>query len=374
MVDGRRTSGGWRGRRLDTADLRPDGNGFTALRWALAASVMISHGWDLTQDQSGLDPTVAVLTMPISWLAVSLFFSLSGFLVTGSLVKRGLRDFALARALRLLPGLWVMLIVVVVGLWLIFGRTSLATYLGDPLTLRYIWRNALTLPGEYQLPGMFLDVPVPGVNGSLWTIPQEVRCYIALAVIGAAMALRSRTMLAVAFVALAIVHLSVPVDAIAALAEPRRLALSFFLGVVAYQWRDRLILSWPLALSGTLAGLGVAHAAGGVLAMVALQLGFAYLTLVAAFAAPAAVKRASARLPDYSYGIYIYAFPVQQTLIALGWATTPLANIVASLAITIPLAALSWHLVEHPALRQKPRLVRRAAIIPTAPLIDSATG
>ncbi len=352
----------WRGRHLDAGDLRHDGNIFTALRWLLAASVMVSHGWDLTQFRAGLDPTVAVLTVPVSWLAVSLFFSLSGFLVTGSLVKRGVRDFALARALRLLPGLWVMLIVVVFGLWAIFGTTSLTAYLGDPLTIRYLWRNALTLPGEYQLPGMFRDVPVPGVNGSLWTIPQEVRCYIALALLGAVAALRSRRLLLVGFGLAALVHLALPATAIPALEEPRRLAFSFFLGVLAYQWRDRLRLSWVLALGAIVAALIAAQALRGTVpGLVALQLGFAYFTLVAAFAVPASLKTASARLPDYSYGIYIYAFPMQQLAIALGWAATPLANIAVGLALTLPLAALSWHFVESPALRLKPRLTRRAA-------------
>ncbi len=353
----------WPGRTLGGDDLRHDGNIFTALRWLLASSVMVSHAWDLTQYRTGLDPTVAVLTVPVSWLAVSLFFSLSGFLVTGSLVKRGVRDFVLARALRLLPGLWVMLIVVVVGLWAIFGTTSLGAYLSDPLTIRYLLRNALTLPGEYQLPGMFRDVPVPGVNGSLWTIPQEVRCYIALGVLGAVAVLRARRLLTLAFAVATVVHLAVPIEAIPALAEPRRLALSFFLGVVAYQWRDRLRLSWPLALAGTAAALAVAQAVPASLpAMVAMQLGFAYLTLVVAFAVPPALKRASARLPDYSYGIYIYAFPLQQLAIALGWATTPLANLAVGLALTLPMAALSWHLIESPALALKPRLTRRATV------------
>ncbi len=99
-------------RPIGTADLRHDGNSFTALRWILASSVMISHGWDLTQNQRGLDPTVAILSFPISRLAVFLFFTLSGFLVIGSLVKRGVLAFLQARALRLLPGLWVMLLVV----------------------------------------------------------------------------------------------------------------------------------------------------------------------------------------------------------------------------------------------------------------------
>ena len=351
------------GRPLAAADLRHDGNIFTALRWLLATSVMFSHGWDLTQPRPGLDPSVPVLTVTVSWLAVSLFFTLSGFLVTGSLLKRGAADFAAARALRLLPGLWTMIVVVVVGLWALFGTTSLGAYLIDPLTLRYALRNALTLGGEYRLPGMFAGQPVAAVNGSLWTIPQEVRCYAALALLALAGVLASRRVVAAAFAVAVIVHVALPLDLVPALIEPRRLALSFFLGVVAYQWRERLRLSWPLALAGAAVAVALAHVpVGRGVAQAGLQFGFGYLVVVAAFAVPAGTKALSAALPDYSYGIYIYAFPAQQLALALGAGTTPLANIAIGLTLTLPLASLSWHLVEKPALALKPRLMRRTRI------------
>lgn len=349
------------GRRLDTGDLRHDGNAFTVARWLLAASVMISHAWDVTQPRPELDPTVLLLTHPVSWLAVSLFFTLSGFLVTGSLVTRGVRDFAVARALRLLPGLWAMLVVVILGLWLLFGTTSLRDYLFDPLTVQFALRNATAVINiAYFLPDMFTEQPFPGVNGSLWTIPQEVRCYIALALLGGIGVLGSRRWFAVAFVLATAIHLVLPAEFVPSLAEPRRLAFSFFLGVVGYQWRDRLWLSWRVAVVGAVAGLAVAHfTAPGTIADLALQLSFAYLTLVAAIDLPRAAKRFSARLPDYSYGIYIYAFPVQQSLVTLGWGTTPLANLGLGLAVTLLFAAPSWHLIERPALALKPRLTRR---------------
>ena len=350
------------GRRIAPEDLRHDGNIFTALRWLLASSVMVSHGWDLTQPTVGLDPTVPVLTLPIAGLAVFLFFSLSGFLVTGSLVKRGVRDYAVARLLRLVPGLWVMLIVVTVGLWWLFGRTSFAEYITDPVTINYLWRNASLLGSAYFLPGMFDDLPVIGVNGSLWTIPQEVRCYIVLALVGWLGMLASRRVLGIAFLVFAVAHLVLPLDLVAALDRPRQLGFAFFLGVLAYQWRGSLRVSWPLALIGVAVALAVAHVVPvRAVGLAALQLGFGYLVLVAAFAVPTIWKRASAALPDYSYGIYIYAFPAQQIVMALGWGTTPLANIGIAFAVLLPFAAASWHLIESPALALKKRGAARGA-------------
>lgn len=348
------------GRHIAPEDLRHDGNIFTAQRWLLASAVMISHGWDLTQPKVGLDPTVPVLTVPIAGLAVYLFFSLSGFLVTGSLVKRGVRDYAIARLLRLVPGLWVMLVVVAVGLWFVFGDRPFAAFITHPETLRFLAKNASLLGSAYLLPGIFQDQPFTAVNGSLWTIPQEVRCYIVLALVGWVGVLASRRVLAIAVVLFALVHFALPLDLVPALNRPRQLGLAFFLGVMAYQWRGSLRLSWPLALAGVAAAVLVAHVVPvRAIGLAALQLGFGYFVLVAAFVVPTGMKRASAAIPDYSYGIYIYAFPAQQSVMALGWGTTPVTNIVMAFALVLPFAAASWHFVEQPALGLKDRFIRR---------------
>ena len=350
------------GRRLTPADLTAEGNAFTALRWLLATSVMFSHGWDLTQYRSGLDPSVAVLGMPVSGLAVLLFFTLSGFLVTGSLLKRGIRDFALARALRLIPGLWVMLLVTTLGLGAVFGTLPFMRFVSEPETWRFIARNASLVTADYLLPGVFKDLPVRGINGSLWTIPQEVRCYVVLGLLGAIGALRSRRRVALALIVLIVIHLIVPLDLVPVLDRPRRLAVAFALGVVAYQWRHEMRWSWPLALLGVGIALVITRLpVSEGLAVFGLQLSFAYLTGVAAFRAPAWLKAISRRIPDYSYGIYIYAFPAQQVAVALGYGTTPWANIGLGFLLVVPFAALSWHFVESPALKLKPRFTRGTA-------------
>lgn len=346
------------GRWFEPGDLKTDANAFTAMRWILASTVMFSHGWDLTQPETGLDPSVPILGFPVSRLAVFLFFTLSGFLVTGSLVKRGAVDFTLARGLRLLPGLWVMIAVLVFGLWALFGTLPLGQYLADPMTRNFVLRNALLWGGEFRLPGVFDHNQFANVvNGSLWTIPHEVRCYIVLALIGAVGLLASRRLLLALFVVAAAVHLVVPEGIIPVLENPRRLAFSFFLGVLVFLWRERLWLSWPLAL--IVAAL-VLMLPAGVVKTMAIQVSLGYLVLVAAFCSAGWFKAASVKLPDYSYGIYIYGFPAQQAAIALGIGLSPFTNIGWGVVIMLPLAALSWHLIEKPALGLKRRAVRAA--------------
>jgi peptidoglycan/LPS O-acetylase OafA/YrhL len=338
------------GRAIAPGDLSHAGNGFTALRWILAATVMISHAWDITQFGRGLDPTVAVLSFPISRLAVFLFFTLSGFLVTGSLFKRGFGAFLWARVLRLVPGLWVMLLVVPLLLWAGFSTLRFGAFFGDPETWRFIGRNALLLGRAYTLPDLFPQHPLGNsVNGSLWTIPHEVRCYLVLAG-GAALGLTVPRRRFTVLIGIGLAGLLLLPPLVEPFESSRRLGFSFFIGVLAWLWRDRLRLSWPVGLAG--AGLALALPGDMALKVPAMQLGCGYLMLVIAFAVPVALKTASARLPDYSYGIYIYAFPAQQAALALD-ASDPLANIALGLVFTLPLAALSWHLVEKPALAAK---------------------
>jgi peptidoglycan/LPS O-acetylase OafA/YrhL len=346
----------WLQRPIVSSDLKHDGNIFTAVRWVLATTVMFSHAWDLTQWRNGLDPSVAVLTIPVSRLAVYLFFILSGFLVTGSLIKRGIRQFVWARALRMIPGLWTMLLVTALGLGMVFTSLPLGEYIKSPETAAYLWQNGLLIGGKYSLPGVFYDHRNIAVNGSLWTIPQEVRCYIVLALLGGLGLLAPRRWLSLTVVALIIVNALISINAVPVLANPRRLGIAFFLGVMAYLWRDRIRLSWPLALVGCTAAIIIAHVAAGTSAAVTvIQVAAGYAMLVAAFRVPAWAKRVSAKMPDYSYGIYIYAFPAQQIAIAMGWSTDPLSNVAIGFMLTLPCAALSWHLIEQPALKAKAR-------------------
>lgn len=342
----------WFGRTIRDSDLRHDANIFTLLRWLLASTVMFSHSFAVTGERN-LDPTLVALGFPISSLAVQLFFALSGFLVTGSIIKRGLRDFVVARLLRLVPGLWFMLLVTAMLLAIAFYTGPIANLVTGPSLYRYVGSNALLVGGVYSIDGAFAANPLRGViNGSLWTIPQEVRCYIALGLAGAVGLLASRWVVLVGLMIGIVLHLAVPSDAVPALTQLRGLAISFVFGVTAFMWRDRMFIAWPLAL---LVVAGAFFLPRSDAALLAVRLSAAYAMLVAAFLVPAPFKRFSAAVPDYSYGIYIYAFPVQQAMVAIGVGTTPGTNLVAGFVVTLAFAAVSWHLVEKPGLGLKSR-------------------
>lgn len=364
-----RGASAWAGRAMTDADLRVDANLFTIVRLCLASAVIFSHAFVLTSDPAApaADPSLAVLPFPVSALAVRLFFALSGFLVTGSLVKRGVRDFIVARALRLLPGLWFMLVVTIVVLGTLFNAGTIGDLLASSSLRQFVARTALLIGKTYSIDGIFAANPHPFlVNGSLWTIPQEVRCYLVLAVLGGVGLLASRRVFTLLFAIAVVADQLVPPDAVAFLAEPRVLATAFFFGVALFLWRDQVHLSWPLAAIVVGLALAIPH---GRLAETAIVFSATYAMLVVAMLAPPAWKRASAAIPDYSYGIYIYAFPAQQAAIALGLAATPVADMIGGFALTLPFAALSWHLVEKPALALKPRLTRaRPALAVPAPM------
>lgn len=341
-----------RPRTIEAADLRHDGNIFNLLRLILSSAVIWSHAFALL-GQREADPSLIVLPFTISRLAVLLFFTLSGFLVVQSLIHRGPRNFAIARALRMLPGLWVMLIITSAIVLLAFTTVP---PLQNPGWWAYIARNLLLQSGGYFIDGAFTGQASPAlVNGSLWTISREVQCYIALGLLGAAGLLRQRSLLLVAWLIAIAVHMALPRDIIPFLTELRWLAISFFAGVLLSLWQDHVPLSAPLAVALPLLASLVPP---GPWAELVMGLAAAYALIALGILAPAPLKRLSGRLPDYSYGIYVYAFPAQQIAIATGLGLTPATNMLASFALALPFAIASWHLIEKPTLARKPAAPR----------------
>lgn len=344
----------FRRRTIDDADLKHDGNIFNIVRLVLASMVMFSHAFDITGRALGDDPSTIVLPFPISRLAVLLFFSLSGFLVTGGLIKHGIAHFIVSRALRLIPGLWVMLICTGLLVGLMFCDVSFLNMLSSPSFVDYIVYNGLLLGREYTIAGAFSASPLSTlVNGSLWTIPNEVRCYMLLVLVGSLLAFK-RLIIGV-FISYLIINLIVPANILPFVAALRPLVLSFFFGVLIYVWRSRVFLSLPFGIGLSIVATCIPN---GLLAQTAVGLSGAYLMFVISFTTPNIFKGVSKKMPDYSYGIYIYAFPVQQAVLFLGFGTTPYMNFLIGILAVLPFASLSWHFVEKPSLALKPRLSR----------------
>jgi peptidoglycan/LPS O-acetylase OafA/YrhL len=261
----------------------------------------------------------------------------------------------------MLPGLWVMLITTSI---IILAAFSTVPPQANPGWWSYLVRNLLVQGGGYFIDGAFAANSEPNlVNGSLWTISREVQCYVALALLGALGLLKNRRLILILWLAGTAVHMALPKDLVPFLTELRWLSISFFAGVLISLWQDRLPISVPFAAALLLAA-GTLAPSGDVRAL-AVALAAAYALITFGITAPAALKRLSDRLPDYSYGIYIYAFPAQQIAIATDLGTTPAVNMLIGFALCLPFAAASWHFIEKPALALKPAFSRPASIAAT---------
>ena len=228
---------------------------------------------------------------------------------------------------------------------------TLGAYFGDPLFYHY-FINMLGEP-QYHLPGLFTTNPEPLVNGQLWTVPFELGCYVAIAGVGILGGRKNRwiapasavAVLAIYFLA-RLVHWHGMPDIHRAMPGPMLIA-AFLVGVSVYLYRDQLPGS---------------HRAGFVslvISLVALALPGAWQFIaavsVAYFAAYAGTlnpeRRGVLRTADYSYGLYLYGNPIEQSFVRLfptlhNWPITATVGIVVSTAF----AAFSWHVVEKPAM------------------------
>ena len=343
-----------RGRIVDLTD--PDSpNGFDALRFFAATCVLVGHSWPLTARKP--EP------FPGGWdtlggVGVAVFFVISGFLVAASRARSAsVGSFLHKRALRILPAFTVVCLVSVFVLGPLVTTLPLAQYFDHPQT-RIYFANLTMFDVQLALPGVFADNVYPhAVNGSTWTLPIEVFMYLLLA-IGGTLLLERWRMLAVLIAGVALyqvrgldwaasgAHLWTTLPAYYTL----KYGVFFAAGTTAYLWRDRLPMS-PLA-AAVLWGVAILLSKTAV-AMVPYLLALSYSTLVVA-ALPWPVLTHWGRFGDFSYGMYLFAFPVQQAIVHFAGPQLPLAaNIALCFAITLVLAVLSWHFVERPALDLK---------------------
>lgn len=338
-------------------------NNFNLIRICAALVVLVNHSFDLTRgtDLHYQSLQKIVLTIMSSETAVNVFFITSGFLVTGSLLTRkNLIEFAWARVLRIYPALLVLVLLTVFGLGVFFTTTSLSTYFTDDKTYSYLLRNSTLFGGvAFGLPGVFENNPFKGaVNGSLWTMPKEIKMYAILAIIWGLASLRSVPASGIRVFKFIVVssavaagltyifgHFYFPSEG-----EFTRLFFMFFTGAAFYVLKEHIPLSrsffWLSIFALTLAAIDKPTF------FVAYNMTLAYILFFVAYV-PSGRIRAYNRTGDYSYGVYIYAFPVQQSIAALvpdisGW-----SMIMVSAVVTLSLAALSWHLLEQHALGLK---------------------
>ncbi len=337
-------------------------NNFDALRVLAAISVIFSHSFLIAEGNEAHEPLI-LLTGRQSILGLAgvfVFFAISGFLVTQSWEETGapLRYLA-KRALRIFPGLIAALLLSAFVLAPLVTTLPLGDYLRRPEPYRYVLGNTMLSVQTHELPGvMFVDNPVGlEINGSLWTLRYEFMMYLMVMGLGLLRLINPWTCLGLLALGMACIRF----DALDMLGGWGWLLSFFAAGMLLYKLRSSRIFDGRIAL---LALLGLAASIPLRQFILLFPLFGCYLALWLA------LNRRLPRIPaarfgDLSYGLYIYGWPAEQAVI---WGLGGHAAWWQVFGLGLPLAAclafLSWHLVEKPALRLKPRAARRAAPAP----------
>ena len=330
-------------------------NNFDFIRMMAAWVVLYSHHYSLV----GLPAPVLFGIHEYGGLGVLVFFSISGYLVTLSWLREPkIFQFLTKRFLRIWPGLALLCFITVLMVGFLGTNLSLHEYFSSMDVWKYF--EALRMKIHYQLPGAFTQNSYPNaVNGSLWTIPIEVKCYLGLCLIGAIGALRFKWLVPICTVFLIFYYLGFRNPEFQSVrAWGREFAIFFLSGASWACLRTYWKPHWFRWLSVSL-----------IVAAISWTLGWRYLGMALALPGLLAIfgeastpfLRSTGRFGDPSYGMYLYAFPIQQLVLQFGWPNLGFwPTLMISTVLTIGMGYFSWHLLEKRALRLKLQFLRKS--------------
>lgn len=334
-------------------------NNFDFLRQFAAFLVILGHSQSLTgAAHSGL------WGHGIATVGVLIFFGLSGYLVTQSWQRDpAYISFIAKRSLRIFPALALCVLLTVFVFGPILSSVSLGEYFHNPSTQAYLW-NIVLLP-RYNLPGVFADNTYPhAVNGSLWSLPVEFACYLLIAFIAfGRKKARALAILLLCFLLFGISlwysHLYQGAQIVlwgTDLGQASSIMPFFMVGALLCVLRDRIVLRWDAAFAMVL-GLTALHLFIPSFPIQQITWIFVpYIVLTIGWASTPILRRFG-RFGDPSYGMYLYAFPVQQMLVYLSGNTIDFITLtILTTTIVAALGLLSWHLLEKPAITLKSKI------------------
>ncbi len=332
-------------------------NNFDFLRLIFALSLIITHSYPLTGLSEWEYDWLSKITngqATHSYIGVRGFFIISGFLVYQSLIKsNNLAEYFWRGVLRLYPVLIVGLLLTIV--WAYFSYAGdLQSYLSNASVKSYLLNNLTLFKIQHSIDGVFQTNPISAINGSLWIIPYGCFFYILIGVLWFFRKWKPKYLLLFSLI----------------------FAIAIFFGKDQQTWRF-LYLDAKYILE-----LGAFFLTGSFLASIEVEkynnkkilffAGFSLFILSIKFynfqifqffslplmiipfgvASTLFLKDISSRIGDLSYGIYIYGYPVQQTL-EYYFKLDSTTLMISSLLVVMILAYFSWHLVEKRALSLK---------------------
>jgi peptidoglycan/LPS O-acetylase OafA/YrhL len=346
-------------------------NLFGLLRLVLASAVVFGHVWVANHWLTGTwDPiaTLGIRDMGSGQVAVVGFFSISGFLISGSSRRNPSNSFAILRAGRLLPGYWLMLVIVTVFLepilfFLVHGTLVGIPVFGRQSLVTYFVKNLFVVQFQNSVPGTFVRGMDTHVNGSVWSLQYEILCYfiaglmvwigrrigglfsrwVPYATIAFTMFL-IRLLLSAKILDYHLTFVLIPLSVYLG-----AFFLSYTVGCFSARWLTHTAtrISVPAVIL-LLVAVGMWNIWGEFLFPIA----------VLVFGSFAGGRKSSmiGRDVDLSYGIFLFGWPIQQMLSSRHvFVHDPYLSFLAALVLVVPLAMFSWFVVERPCLRMAHR-------------------
>ncbi len=329
-------------------DLRRDqASNFDFIRLLASLSVVYVHsitslrGTELPIEESDFLCYVTRGNFYLGELAVNCFFTLSGFLITQSwLSSKSTWDYLVRRVLRIYPAFLATV------LFCTFLIGPIASDSGWGLVGLIDWN--MWLDGAIRLnlvlPPLFTENPQPNhSNVSLWTIPYEFDCYLCVAALGIAGLFKYRLGILCMWLLLYVWHILSPIEA-----WPRFLCY-FFAGTLFFLYRESIPRRGRVVVCMIAAIVCITLLVPSWLRAI-VPIGGTYILFATAFESWG-FHRLREHVGDLSYGIYLFAFPIQQ-LLAQNWHEhlNPTTMFLIAGATSCLLAYLSWHLIERPFL------------------------
>ena len=334
-------------------------NNLNAIRLGLAIAVILTHAFVLSYGEGvgqRNDPLGYFNSgqMTLGDSAVNLFFFLSGILITASFLKnKSINIFLINRIIRIYPAYIASLIFSALVIWIFCP--DFKAQVGRGFSWFFIFIHDCLFLGYRSIswPGVFQNNPFPGnANGSLWTIPWEFKCYLMVALIGVFGFFKFRLLILLAtlfsFLVYSLSHFTGWV--IVGSQTEWRFLTYYLLGMVVWLWRDRVPFSDVIAMACFIALICVACFASWF--SVLFLLCGTYLTLWLGYSHPLKWFAWTDRT-DLSYGVYLFAWPVQQILAMHEVFRVPWLQFVVATPIALFCAWLSWTLIEKRFLAMK---------------------
>ncbi|HET7116134.1 MAG TPA: acyltransferase [Hanamia sp.] len=328
-------------------------NNITLLRHFAAFFVLISHSFDLTGNfNDEFLRKISGHAISFSRIGLIIFFFISGFLITQSLVSStSIKHFIWKRFLRIYPALIMLGILTVFILGPLFTTIPVKQYFASPETWEYLFGTSL-IRLRFFLPGVFHG---EGVNGSLWTLPVEFRLYLLLALLSIIGFIKRRVLFFVfvfLFIGFAIFAITSNLQSNVWIYLTPYLSwgMYFLTGSFVFFIKDKIILDYRILILFLVLWFLVRNTE--IVNMVSEIICFSYFTLWMSFKTPVVFSNFF-KENDFSYSMYLYTYPLQQIIIFQNSNITPWMLILFTSMAIIPFCWLSWNLVEKPSLKLK---------------------